>query len=69
MVAMTGVKDRAQYWRPDLRETANFEVTVDAARGIAVFGPGVETRSGEESRTLSATMLRDFAIISGRGLR
>lgn len=50
-------------------ETANFEVTVDAARGIAVFGPGVETRSGEESRTLSATNLRDCAIIAGRGLR
>jgi hypothetical protein len=50
-------------------ETANFEVTVDTAHEIAVFGPGVETRSGEGSRTLSATMLRDFAIIAGRGLR
>jgi len=50
-------------------ETSDFEVTVEAARGVAVFGPGNETKSREETRTLTGTTLRDFAIIAGPELR
>ena len=50
-------------------ETSDFEVTVAAARGIAVFAPVLETKSGEDRHAFTATMLRDFAIIAGPGLR
>ena len=50
-------------------ETSDFEVTVEAERGVAVFAPGLEIRGGAESHVLAATTLRDFAIIAGPGLR
>jgi len=46
-------------------ETADFEVTVTASRGIAVFGPGVETKSGEKAAP-DRNLVRDFAIIAAR---
>jgi hypothetical protein len=50
-------------------ETADFEVTVAAARGVAVFAPGSGSTSGETTHTFTATALRDFAIVAGAGLR
>ena len=50
-------------------ETSDFEVTVEAPRGVAVFGPGLEIKAGTETHVLAAAALRDFAIIAGPGLR
>lgn len=50
-------------------ETADFEVTIEAVRGVAVFAPGTEVSSGEATRIFTANACRDFAIIAGAGLR
>ena len=52
-------------------ESADYEVTVAAAPGIEIFTPGVEvqSRSRNGARTFTATAVRDFAILAGRGLR
>jgi hypothetical protein len=50
-------------------ESADFDVTVNAARGLPVFGPGAEVKNSEESRTFTASTMRDFAILAGPGLR
>jgi hypothetical protein len=52
-------------------EAADYEVTVTAAAGVEVFTSGVETepRSDRNTQTFTATAIRDFAILAGRGLR
>jgi len=52
-------------------EAADYEVTVTAASGIEVFTSGLETgpRSEKNTQTFTATAMRDFAILAGRGLR
>lgn len=54
-------------------EASDYEVTIEAPRGLAVFTsvadkPG--TTGGEtETHSFAGTALRDFAIVAGRGLR
>jgi hypothetical protein len=52
-------------------EAADYEVSVTAASGVEVFTSGMETgpRSEKNSQTFTATAMRDFAILAGRGLR
>lgn len=52
-------------------EAADYEVTVTAASGIEVFTSGIETGAPSEknTQTFTATAMRDFAILAGRGLR
>lgn len=51
-------------------EAADFEVTIQAPDGVAVFTSGPEGKSeGAPSHYFSGTALRDFAVIAGRGLR
>jgi Peptidase family M1 domain len=49
-------------------EAADYEVTVDTPSGVEVFTSGSE-KSEKTGRTFTATALRDFAILAGRGLR
>jgi len=52
-------------------EVADYEVTVTTAPGVEVFTSGMETESRTASGaiTFTASALRDFAILAGRGLR
>jgi hypothetical protein len=53
-------------------EAADYDVTINTAAGVNVFAPGNENTAPVESgsrRVFSATALRDFAILLGRGLR
>jgi hypothetical protein len=52
-------------------ETADYEVTVTTASGVEVFTSGVEsaTKPGKDAQVFTASSLRDFAILAGRGLR
>ena len=52
-------------------ESADYEVTVTAPSGVEVFTSGLETspRSEKNTQTFTATAMRDFAILAGRGLR
>jgi hypothetical protein len=52
-------------------EAADYEVTVTATAGVEVFTSGIETepRSDKNTQTFTATAMRDFAILAGRGLR
>jgi hypothetical protein len=52
-------------------ETADYEVTVTTNQGVDVFTSGIDTgpRNEKASQTFSATALRDFAILAGRGLK
>lgn len=50
-------------------EAADYEVSVTAASDIEVFTSGMETGPRSEKRTFTATAMRDFAILAGRGLR
>ncbi|HEY6121215.1 MAG TPA: M1 family aminopeptidase [Pyrinomonadaceae bacterium] len=52
-------------------EAADYVVTITTAAGINVFAPGAEVPANpvNESRTFSASGLRDFAILLGRGVR
>lgn len=52
-------------------EAADYEVAVTAASGVEVFTSGMETgpRSEKNTQTFTATAMRDFAILAGRGLR
>jgi peptidase M1-like protein len=51
-------------------ESADYEVTITAASGVDVFTSATETgpRSEKNTQTFTATALRDFAILAGRGL-
>ena len=51
-------------------EAADYEVTVTAASGVEIFTSGAETgpRSDKNMQTFTATAVRDFAILAGRGL-
>ena len=51
-------------------EAADYDVTVTASSGVEVFTSGVESGPGSEknSQTFTATAMRDFAILAGRGL-
>ena len=52
-------------------EASDYEATIRAADGVAVFTSAPETAKsdGEGSHAFSGASLRDFAIIAGRGLR
>ena len=52
-------------------EVADYEVTVSANQGVDVFTSGTETGSRNEKtgQTFTASSLRDFAILAGRGLK
>ena len=52
-------------------ESADYEVTVAANPGVEVFTSGVETgtRNEKTGQTFTASALRDFAILAGRGLK
>jgi Peptidase family M1 domain len=51
-------------------EAADYEVTVTASSGVEVFTSGIEAgpRSDKNTQTFTATAMRDFAILAGRGL-
>ena len=49
-------------------EVADYEVTVSAPAGIEVFTSGVEVPD-RPTKTFTASALRDFVILAGRGLR
>ena len=51
-------------------EAADYEVTVATNSGVEVFTSGTETGSkSDKEQTFTASALRDFAILAGRGLR
>jgi hypothetical protein len=52
-------------------EVADYEVTITAATDVEIFTSGVESipRNANASITFTASTLRDFAILAGRGLR
>lgn len=51
-------------------EAADYEVTVATPAGVEVFTSGTETgKSDKNGQTFTASALRDFAILAGRGLR
>jgi hypothetical protein len=51
-------------------EVADYEVRVTATPGVEVFTAGAETGGKtKDSQLFTATALRDFAILAGRGLR
>jgi hypothetical protein len=52
-------------------EVADYEVTVATNSGIDVFTSGTETgpRNDKNGQTFTASSLRDFAILAGRGLK
>jgi hypothetical protein len=49
-------------------EVADYEVTVTVPPGVEVFTSGAEV-ADRSSKTFTASALRDFAILAGRGLR
>ena len=52
-------------------EASDYEVNVITNQGVEVFTSGVETgpRSDKTGQTFSASSVRDFAILAGRGLK
>lgn len=51
-------------------EAADYEVTVAAPSGVEVFTSGSETgKPDKPAQSFTASSLRDFAILAGRGLR
>ena len=52
-------------------EAADYEVTVAINQGVEVFTSGTETgpKNEKTGQTFTASALRDFAILAGRGLR
>ena len=52
-------------------EAADYEVNVAINQGVEVFTSGTETgpRNDKTGQTFTASALRDFAILAGRGLR
>jgi len=51
-------------------EAADYEVTVGVPTGVEVFTSGTETNKPDKGgQTFAASALRDFAILTGRGLR
>ena len=52
-------------------ESADYEVTVATSPAVEVFTSGSETgpRNEKSGQTFTASALRDFAILAGRGLR
>jgi hypothetical protein len=51
-------------------EAADYEVTVATNAGVEVFTSGTETGTRtDKGQTFTASALRDFAILAGRGLR
>ena len=52
-------------------ESSDYEVSITAAPGVAVFSSGVEQEvkeTNEKARRFVGSALRDFAIVAGRGL-
>ena len=52
-------------------ESADYEVAITSALGVNVYAPGTEQEAaeGENTKRFSGIALRDFAIVTGRGLR
>jgi Peptidase family M1 domain len=52
-------------------EVADYEVTVSTNSNVEVFTSGIETgpRNEKTGQTFTASALRDFAILAGRGLK
>ena len=51
-------------------EAADYEVTVSTNSGVEVFTSGTETETKtDKGQTFTASALRDFAILAGRGLK
>ena len=52
-------------------ESADYEVTVAATPGVEVFTPAFEApaKSDKQTQTFTASALRDFVLLAGRGLR
>jgi hypothetical protein len=52
-------------------EVADYEVNVATSPGVEVFTSGLETgpRNDKTGQTFTASSLRDFAILAGRGLK
>src|SRR6476660_5220951 len=52
-------------------EASDYEVTVATNQGVEVFTSGVESgpRNEKTGQTFTASSLRDFAILAGRGLK
>jgi hypothetical protein len=52
-------------------EASDYEVTVTTNQGVEVFTSGVEAgpRNDKTGQTFSASSVRDFAILAGRGLK
>ena len=52
-------------------EVADYEVTVSTSSNVDVFTSGIESgpRNEKTGQTFSATSLRDFAILAGKGLK
>src|SRR5215831_2506468 len=54
-------------------ETADFDVTIEAAPGVTIFSPVIPSeithQDNADSHRFSAENLRDFAVIAGRGLK
>jgi hypothetical protein len=52
-------------------EASDYEVTVATSQGVEVFTSGVESapRNEKTGQTFTASSLRDFAILVGRGLK
>lgn len=51
-------------------EVADYEVKISTAAGVEIFTAGAETPTrSKDSHSFTATSLRDFAILAGRGLR
>ena len=50
-------------------EAADYEVTVTTTPGVEIFTSGIEAQTDKNTQTFTATAMRDFAILVGRGLR
>jgi len=50
-------------------EIADYEVSVTTPSGVEVFTAGAESATKKDTRVFTASSLRDFAILAGRGLR
>ncbi len=52
-------------------EAADYEVTVETSPGLSVFAPGIEinsTSGDRQTKTFRGSALREFPILTGRGL-
>src|SRR4029079_7050390 len=52
-------------------EVADYEVKIGTTSGVEIFTSGTESaaKAGKDEQTFTASSLRDFAILAGKGLR